>query len=496
MPSPKKDDLMKHALGGIIWKFSERVLAQLVSLVVSVVLARILMPEDYSLVSIVAIFFAFCNVLVAGGFNAALIHKKDADSQDYSSVLYLTLAVAAVLYGLMFFLAPWLAQLYEQPLLVAVTRVMALTFFINAFKSVLSAYTSSNLQFKKFFFSTIIGTVVSAVVGIYMAAKGFGVWALVAQNMVNSFLDTVILWITTRLKLVCRFSWKRLKGLLGYGWKVFVASVIGVAYEQINPLIVGLRFTTTDLAFYSKGQSFPSLINSTVRDTMSAVLFPVMNKVQDSKEAVLELTRRYVKLASFVVFPMMIGFGTVAESFITVVLTEKWLAAAPYIQIFALSYMFDLIFVGNLQAIQSIGRTDVTLIMEIIKKSCYAAVIFLFVMLSDSPVVLAMSTVVCTLVALVVNTYPNRKLIGYKYRYQLQDMLPNLILAAIMGAIVLLVGQLPLAAGWLLPLQVVCGVLVYGTMCLITKNESLLYLWKLLKRSENNDQESSQGDPQ
>ena len=185
------DRLKKSAFGGMVWKFSERVCARLVSLVVSIVLARILVPEDYSLVSIVAIFFVLCNVFISGGMNTALIHKKDADELDYSTVLWATLAVALVMYAGMFACAPLIAGLYDKPQLIPVIRVMGLTFFINAFKSVLSAYTSSHLQFRKFFFSTIIGTAVSAVIGIGMALRGFGAWALVAQEMSNSLIDTL-----------------------------------------------------------------------------------------------------------------------------------------------------------------------------------------------------------------------------------------------------------------------------------------------------------------
>lgn len=483
MASQNNDELKKSAFSGVVWKLSERVCAQLVSMIVSIVLARILLPEDYSLVSIVTIFFTFCNVFISGGLNTALIQKKNADQLDYSTVLYMTLAVAAVLYGLMFFCAPLIAQLYGKAQLTPIIRVMALTFFINAFKSVLSAYTSSNLQFKKFFFSTIIGTVISAFVGIAMALNGFGAWALVAQEMTNSLIDTIFLFFTTRLKLTFSFSFERLKSLFRYGWKVFVSSIVTVVYDQINPLIVGLKFTTADLAYYSKGSSFPGLINSTISDTIASVLFPVMSKVQDNKEDVLNITRRYVKVSSYIMFPVMIGFFAVAESFIQVLLTEKWLPAVPYVRIFAISYMFNLISAGNLQALRAIGRSDITLIMEILKKSIYFVIVAAFVLFSDSPVMLAFSTVLCTVVALLINTFPNRKLIGYSYRYQLTDILPNLIIAAAMGGIVLLIGKISMPAILVLLVQVLAGVAVYVGLSIITRNENFAYLLDFIKQT-------------
>ena len=314
------DRLKKSAFGGMVWKFSERVCARLVSLVVSIVLARILVPEDYSLVSIVAIFFVLCNVFISGGMNTALIQKKDADELDYSTVLWATLAVALVMYAGMFACAPLIAGLYDKPQLVPAIRVMGLTFFINAFKSVLSAYTSSHLQFRKFFFSTIIGTVISAFVGITMALRGFGAWALVAQEMTNSLIDTLVLLLTTELRIRLRFSKERLRGLLSYGLKNFLSAILHTIYEQVSPLIIGLRFSPSDLAFYTKGRTFPEIINTTLSDTLAAVLFPVLSRVQDNLEDVLGITRRYVKSVSFILFPVMLGMLAVSDSFVILLL--------------------------------------------------------------------------------------------------------------------------------------------------------------------------------
>lgn len=480
MSSERHDELKKNTFGSLIWKFAERVCAQMVSLVVSIVLARMLMPEDYSVVSIVAIFFAFCNVFISGGMNASLIQKKDATIEDYSTVLYLNLVLAAVLYGLMFFCAPLIAKIYAKPVLVSIIRVMGLTFFVNALKSVLSAYTSSGLQFKRFFLSTIIGTAISAVVGIAMASRGMGAWALVAQEMTNSTIDTLILFLTCRMKFVRSFSWSRMKSLFSYGWKIMVSSVISVAYDQISPLIIGLKFTGADLAYYNKGNSFPGLINSTVSDTLAAVLFPVMAKVQDNREDVLNMTRRYVKVASYVIFPLMAGLFAVSDNFIRVLLTEKWLGAAVYVRIFAVSYMFNLVQVGNLQAIKAIGRSDITLLLEIIKKSIYFALIAAFVFFSDSPEVFALSSICCTIVALTVNTQPNRKLLGYRYRYQLADIMPNLIISLLMGAVVWTMGFLPFAPIGLLVLQVAAGAVLYVLLSILTRNENFRYLLEFL----------------
>lgn len=481
------DRLKKRAFSSAIWKFAERFCAQGVSLVVSILLARMLVPEDYSVVGIVAIFFAFCNVFVSNGMNAALIQKKDTTVEDYSTVLYLNLSIAFVLYAVMFFCAPLIAELYEKGALTLILRVMSLTFFANALKSVLSAYVSNNLEFKQFFRSTIIGTVVSAVVGVAMAYKGMGPWALVAQEMTNTVIDTLILYLSTRMKFVKTFSFARIRSMVSYGWKIMISGVISVLYDNLSPLIVGLKFTTADLAYYNKGGSFPGLINSTVSDTLASVLFPVMSKMQDDCTDVLNVTRRFVKVASFVIFPMMIGMAAVADSFVSFLLTDKWLPAAVYIRIFCISHMFNLVQVGNLQAIKAIGRSDITLRLEVIKKSIYFVLIYLFVLLSDKPEVFALSSIFCTVVAFVVNTYPNRKLLGYWYRYQFADILPNLAISLLMGVLVMLTGRLPLSAGVLLPLQILTGVAAYVGLSVVTRNENFRYLLDFLMQMRRGD---------
>lgn len=476
-----KNKLSISAISGVIWKFSERVGAQLVALVVQIILARLLSADDYAVVGIITIFFSFCNVLITGGLNTALIQKKDSDIEDYSTVLHVSLILAAVLFVVMYFAASWIANLYDKAILIPAIRVMSLTFFINAFTSVLGAYVSSNLQFKKSFFATLVGSAVSAVVGIGMAMNGFGPWALIAQQMTNAVCNAVTLYYMARLKFVFRISWVRFRQLFGYGSKIFLTSLISVVYDHINPLIIGLKFTTADLAYYTKGQNFPGLLNSSVNDTLSTVLFPVIAKVQDSTDEVLSVTRRYIKISSYIIFPVMVGLFSVAESFVIGILSEKWLPIVPYIRIFSFTYMFNIIQTGNLQAIKAIGRSDISLLLEILKKSIYFVIIAAFVYFSDSPIMLATSGVICTFVATIINTYPNRKLIGYSYRHQIRDLLPNFMLSVLMGAVVMLVGRLTMAPLLLLVIQILAGGTVYVVLSILFKNENFFYLLKFVK---------------
>ncbi|MBQ9936951.1 MAG: lipopolysaccharide biosynthesis protein [Oscillospiraceae bacterium] len=473
------------ALSGVIWKMAERMGSQLVSIVVGVILARILSPEDYSVVAIVSIFFVFCNVFITGGLNTSLIQKKDTDELDYSTVLFVSLPISILLYLVMFFAAPAIANLYNKEILVPVIRVMSLTLIITAYQGVVSAKISNDLAFKKTFLSSFVSIIISAVIGILMAYKGFGAWALVAQQMSASIIGSATLTIVSKIRFRLAFSVERLKGLFNYGWKMFVASVISVIYDEIKPLIVGLKFSAVDLAYYNKGKGYPQLLNSSICDTVTSVLFPVISKFQENKNDVLNITRRFMSISSYIVFPMLIGFYVLSDSFITVVLTEKWLPISPYIKIFCVSFIFNIVQTANLQAIRAIGRSDVILKLEIIKKTLYFIVIALFIYFSDSPYMLAVSGIVCTLIATIVNTYPNRKLIGYRYRYQFIDLLPNLVIAIMMGTVVYFVNFIRIGLTGKLILQIFVGVIVYIALSIVTKNKNFKYILGIIKVRKN-----------
>lgn len=467
--------IKKKAFASVFWKFSERMLAQMASLVVSIVLARILDPTDYSVVSVVTIFFTFANVFISGGLNTALIQKKEKDSTDYSTCLFISVVLAIAIYTVLFLCAPLIAKFYGQPILVIMIRVMGLSLPVNAVNSIWSAYISSNFLFRKFFFATLGGTLLSGVVGIVLAYCGFGAWALIAQQMTNIFVSTGILIISTRLYLVPRVSFERLIGLWNYGWKVFVSSIIGTVYTQITPLITGVKFSTADLSFYTRGKSFPELLSTTSTNTFSAVLLPVLSKYQDDKEVLLRYTRRFIQLTSYIAFPSMLGLFAVADKFVLVLLTEKWLPAVPFIRIFCVTYMFEMVALGNCETIKAMGRSDVFLIMEIVKKVGYFVAIVVFVFFSDSAETLASVYIVCTVIQVIVNSIPNKRLIGYKYSLQIKDLAPNLSLAIVMCVAVVLIGKITLNSTALLLVQILGGGAVYILLSAVTKNESFQY---------------------
>ena len=477
----EKNKLKQQTLSSMFWKFMERIFAQGITFIVTIVLARILTPDDYSIVSIITVFFAFCNIIITGGLNTSLIRKKNPDILDYSTVFFFSLGIATILYVVIFCVAPQIARIYNKPLLIHVFRVMGVIFFIYAVKSVIYAYVAHNLMFRMFFGATICGTLISAMVGIIMAIKGFGPWALIAQQLTNNTIDLLLLLMITKLKIKPIFSLSCLKYHLNYSWKILVTSLIGTLYNEIKPLIIGIRYSTTDLAYYNKGDNFPTLINTTISNTMSSVLFSSLSKLQDDKPLMLAAVRRYIKLSSYVMFPAMIGLALVAETLVSCLLTDKWLPAVPFLRIFCVVYMFDLIHVGNLHAIKALGRTDISLKLEVIKKTIYFAMIFVFVLLSKSTIIFALCNLVCSLVGTIVDTYPNRKLLGYKYRYQFEDIANNLLCTFLMSMVVYAMHYLPIYGLNLLIIQVAIGGCSYILFSCIFRNDNLKYIVNMLQ---------------
>lgn len=474
--------IKKMAFSGAIWKLLERIIAQVISLVVSIIIARLLTPEDYSVVSIVSIFFTFSDVLITGGLNTALIQKTNADREDYSTAFWSSMMMSILLYFLMFFCAPYIAKVYDREILIPVIRVMAIILPINAAKSIVCANISSSLNFKSFFIATIWGTIISAFVGITMAYNGFGAWALVAQQMTNALIDTLLLYYRTKISLTFKISFFRLKCLWSYGWKVLVSSLIGVAYNEINPLFIGLRFSPSSLSFYDKGRSFPLLISSVTTNTLSSVLFPFLAKFQNDKRELLKYTRKYISITSYVVFPAMIGLFAVCDKFVLLLLTDKWIGTVPFIRIFCFAYMFDMINIGNCETIKAMGRSDIYLVIEIIKKTGYFIIIGIFLFFSSSAISFACASLACTAIAITVNSIPNKKLIGYSFLYQIQDLLPNLIISILMGLCVWKIGviiSLPTLS--LLTIQVLSGIVIYSLLSILSKNKNFYSLLDILK---------------
>lgn len=472
----------KRIFSNFIWRFAERCGAQGVSFIVSIVLARLLAPEVYGTIALVTVFITILNVFVDSGLANALIQKKDADDTDFSTVFYFNIVVCLILYVGVFCVAPAIADFYNDSELVPVIRVLSLTLVISGVKNVQQAYVSRTLQFKRFFFATLGGTIGAAVVGIYMAYMGYGVWALVAQQIFNATIDTVILWITVKWRPKAVFSYSRLKGLVAYGWKLLASSLLDTVYNNVRQLIIGKKYSSADLAYYNKGKQFPNFVITNVNTAIDSVLFPVISANQDNPEQVKSMTRRAIQTSSFVIWPVVMGLAACAEPIVRILLSDKWLPCVPYLQIFCFSYGFWPIHTANLNAIKAVGRSDIFLKLEIIKKTI--GIISIIVSVPFGVMAMALAYMVTAPISAFVNATPNRKLLEYKYREQLNDMLPSMILSLIMFVCVLLVGQIQINTLATLLLQIITGIIVYVVGAVLFRFKSLKYIMSIIKRGK------------
>lgn len=466
-------------INNFIWRFAERCGAQLVSFIVSIVLARILVPEDYGTIAIVTVFTAILQVFVDSGLGTALIQKKDADDLDFSSVFYFNFVVCIILYTGMFVAAPYISTFYRDVTLTPVIRVLSLTIIISGVKGIQQAYVSRNMLFKRFFFSTIGGTIFSAFLGIGMAYAGFGVWALVVQQLSNTMVDTLILWITVKWRPKKEFSWNRLKILLAFGWKLLISSLLDTIYNNLRNLIIGKLYTSADLAYYNQGDKFPKVIITNINTSIDSVLLPTMSNEQDDKERVKQMTRRAIKTSTYVMAPLMMGLAFCAEPIVRIVLTEKWLPCVPFLQIFCITYMFWPVHTANLNAIKAMGRSDWFLRLEIIKK-----VVGMIILLSTmwfGVKAMAYSLLLSSVTSQVINSWPNRKLLGYGYLEQVRDFAPGILLALAMGVCVYFVGYIPLPEIVTLVVQILVGALIYVGASAFLKLEEFEYLLNMIK---------------
>lgn len=475
-----------------IWRFFERCGAQGVTFVVTIILARLLSPDDYGTIALMTVFISFFNVLISGGMGTALIQKKNADDLDFSSLFYFNITMCLLLYVIMYFAAPAIAAFYARPEMTEMIRVLSLTLVISGIKGIQSAYVARNMLFRRFFFATLSGTVGAAILGVWMAYKGYGVWALIAQSLLNNFVDTVILWITIQWRPKLLFSLDRLKELFSYGWKLLLSSVIANVYKDVSQLIIGKRYTSEALAFYNKGNHFPGLIVTNVNSSLDSVLFPTMSAAQDDTAVVKAMTRRAIKTSTYILAPLLMGLAFMSTSFVTLLLTEKWLPCVPFLCIFSVTYLFYPIHTANLNAIKAVGRSDLFLKLEIVKKAIGIAVLLATMWIS--PLAMALSTLLTTVTGMIVNSWPNKKLLHYSFLEQMKDIMPAILLAAFMGGCVWCIGLIPMPILLSVVIQIVAGAAVYIAGSIVLKIDSFRYIRKIAgnligkgKRKEAND---------
>lgn len=468
----------------LIWKLLERFGVQGIQFILQIILARLLSPDLYGVLGIMIIFTTLANVFIQNGFNTSLIQGKDVTEEDYSSVFWVTFAIAVLLYIVIFVTAPFIAAFYEMPEITVPFRVLAIVLIPGAVNSIQVAKVSRDMDFKKIFTGNIAAIIISGIVGIIIAYNGGELWALVAQNLINVTVSCIVMLFTVKWKprFVCDIE--RISALFSYGWKLLVSSLIDTLYQDLSSLVIGKKYDSGMLGYYNRGKQFPQFIIGAVNGAIQSVLLPAMSSEQDDNSKVKQMMRNSMTLGAYIIFPMMAGLAAIAEPMVVLLLTDKWLPCVPYLQIFCFSFAFWPVHTSNLQAINAVGRSDIFLKLEIIKKIYGIIALLIAIFCFDSPIAIAMTGVVTALLSCFVNAFPNKKLVGYSYIEQMKDIMPSFIMSSIMFTAVYFIGKIGFNNILTLVVQIVSGVGIYLLLSLITRNRSFWVIVNFFRRRE------------
>ena len=426
-------NLKSQVVKGVFWRLGERLGTQGIGFLVALVLARLLGPEAYGTLVLLTIFIALSNVFVDCGFGTALIRKKNATDLDFNSVFYLSLAVAVLLYGLLCLAAPLVAEFYRRPVLVPILRVMAVSVIINSVNGVQNAVLARGLLFNLSFRIGLVQTAATGIVGIASAYAGLGVWALVWGTLGGSLAGTAVRWFLIGWRPRLMFSFAAVRGLFSFSWKLLCSALLDTFFVNLYGLVIGRVYTPSDLAFYNRGRQFPQAAMDAVNGSLTSVMFPAFSKLQDDREHLRNAVRKALLLSTFAVFPLMALLAAVAPPLVRFLLGEAWLPAVPFVRIGCAIFAFWPVHTINLQVINALGRSDIFLKLEIVKKVMSAAVLFLSV--RYGVLFLALTELaVSTPVSAFLNSHPNGRIVGYGARRQFCDLVPLLLVVGLIGA--------------------------------------------------------------
>lgn len=468
------DNLKQKTLSGLVWQFSQKIIGQLFQFIVTVILARILLPEDYGVVALASMFNVLVGIFISGSMDAALIQKKDADELDYNTVFYSSLFMSFVIYGVVYVGSPYFARIFDNELICPIMRVLALTMPIGALAMVQSAVISREMQFKKLFYSTFTGQVLAALLGIYMAYKGYGPWALVAQSILGTIVNALVMFTLVKWHPKLMFSFERFKGLFSFAWKKTIAGFIGTLCNQLKGYLIGYKYTTADLAFFNRGEGLPDMFMNNVNGSINSVLFPALSKVQGDREAVKRGIRRAMMTSSYILCPILFGLAAVSENVVPILYSEKWNPAIPFMQVACLTACMTVLNTANLQALFAIGRSDEVLRLEIYKKPVMLAILCIAIFIS--PIAISIALFIYSIYVLIVNSSANKKYLNYSFAEQIEDVKWHFLFSAVMAGFVYLIGFFINNVYIALAIQILFGAVIYIFLSYLFKLESYNYV--------------------
>lgn len=483
-----KDGMKKNVVSGLMWKFIERIGVQGVQFIISIILARVLLPEEYGIIALITIFLNIANIFIQSGFSSAIIQKKEVDEVDCNSVFYFNLIISIIAYFILYMLSPIIASFYKNPILSSVLRVQAITLIIGGLNAVQNAIIQRKMQFKKVFIVSVIAIIIQGLVGIFMAYKNYGVWSLVISSLVGSIVTTIILWFVTSWRPKLNFSIIRLKSMFKFGSRLLLSSLIDTIYNNLYSLIIGKKYNQEMLAYYNRGQNIPNLLVTNINSSIDGVLFPALSTYQDDKKGMKMLVRRSIVTSSFIVFPIMFGLFAISKPLTIILLTDKWIDSVPFMKLSCIMYAMWPIHTANLQAIKAMGRSDVFFKLEIIKKILGISILIITIPFGVYAMMIGcvINSILCTFI----NAYPNKHLLEYDYLQQIKDILPSLILAIVMSIIISCISIFDLSNFIIMLLQIVLGICVYILGAWIFKFECFLYILNNIKYYINKKRKS------
>lgn len=475
-----EQNLKNKTLSGIFWSAIERLSLQGVQFVINIIMARLLVPSDYGMIGMLAIFLQISQAFVDSGFTNALIQRKDRTETDFSTVFYFNILIALIFYGILFTSAPAIARFYDMPKLINVTRVIALTLVINSLSAVHKTKLIINVNFKTQSKISLIAVVISGCLGVWMAYTGWGVWALVWQTILNSVLLTILFHCIVRWKPLLTFSVQSFKRLFSFGSKLLISGMIHTIYSNLYTIVIGRKFSAANLGYYTRAEQFAMFPSSNLNAIISRVIFPVLSTIQDDDEQLKNVYRKYIRLSSYIIFPLMVGLAVLAKPTIELLLTDKWSGVIILLQILCFDWMFDHLSMINLNLLYVKGRSDLALRLELVKK--IIAIAILLYSIYFGVIGMCLGRVLYSLIATYLNTYYTNKIIGIDFFNQMREILPSLLLTLIMGICIYCIRYLNLSNFNYLIIGIISGMLFYLFMSIIFKLKSYKLLLQLIKK--------------
>lgn len=475
------DNLQQKTFSGITWTFLKLFSLEGFAFIQGIILARLLLPEDYGLIAMTQIFFAISGAFIDSGFTSALTRKVNRTELDYSTVYVTNVCLTALFALILCLCAPLIADFYNEPILKKIVTANAILLVLNSFNAVQGTRMTINLQFKQ---KSIISVIVNITIGIttiIMAFMGYGVWALIYPNFLAPFLYVILYHKYQHWFPKLQFSWKIWKEFFAYGSNLLLSSLLDTIFKNIYPIVIGKFYSATTLGYYGKASNYAKLPATTFQGVMGQVTFPILCSINDNDNRLRDVYRRLIRASAFIVFPMLVGLAALAKPFIIVLITDKWAASIPYLQILCFALMWYPVHALNLNLLKVKGRSDLFLRLEIVKKILSVCIIFISVPLGI--IYMCYGRVVTSVLCLFINTYYTGKLIQVGFMKQMQDLTPTLLYSLSMGLLIWFGIQ------WIpnMVLQIIIGILVgviyYIGIAKLTKSADLEYVIILLKEN-------------